>query len=134
MASNDTSNLAIILLIVFIASTLILCSDLPSASKTNSMFIICMLIIVSLLSTFTFNPSDSIDPYMYASGEFLSGNPKVDGCCLYPEQAVCKKYSEDELQSGCCGKGFNGRKVRFHSDDPSDAPTCRKCRRQGEIL
>lgn len=129
---NLNLSIRIIGLIVVCMVVVIHLSKQTNEDKIKSYMVTAGIAVVLMLASFSYLPSDSIDPYMNVGGVFLKGNPKVDGCCLFPEQEICKQYSSEELESGCCGKGFNGRKVRFQSDA---APSgCRKCRRQGEIL
>lgn len=122
--------LAVILLLVIIAASVILCSNKPKDSKINSLAALAFLMILALMSVVTFTPMDNLDAhkddYLMALGEFLTGNPKVDGCCLYPEQAICKKYTPEQIQQGCCGKGFSGKKVTFGSEQHFNAD-CSKC-------
>jgi len=122
---KNTSALAAILLIAIISSSFILCSSTSKESKMNSLFVVSILVVLALLSSFQFNASDNIDPYMNVSGTLLANNPKVDGCCLYPENERCKKFTSEEIQASCCGKGFTGRKVSFAS---APETKCSKCR------
>lgn len=121
---KNTSALAVIILVALISSSFILCSSTCNESKTNSLFVLSILVVLALLSSIQFSPSDNIDPYMYAAGELLKNNPKVEGCCLYPENEQCKKFTSEEIQASCCRKGFAGRKVTFASAPESGYTKC----------
>lgn len=129
-------NILTILIIAILIMAIIKISNIPSDNKVSSYLVIIVISLLVVMSQYTYYPSDSIDPYkntMTAMGQFLKGNPKVDGCCLFPESEVCKQYTSEEISQGCCNKGFGGKRVRFHSEDDENVG-CTKCRRQGEIM
>lgn len=133
---SNKINILTVLIIALIIMAIIKFSNIPTDNKVSSYAIIVLISILVMMSQYSFMPSDSIDPYkntLRSMGQFLKGNPKVDGCCLFPESEVCKQYTSEEISQGCCNKGFGGKRVRFHSEEDQDTG-CTKCRRQGEIL
>lgn len=130
------NNILTILLIAILIMVIVKLSNLPTDNKVSSYLVIVLISFLVVMSQYSYYPSDSIDPYkntISAMGQFLKGNPKVDGCCLFPESEVCKQYTSEEISQGCCNKGFGGKRVRFHSEGDENTG-CTKCRRQGEIL
>jgi hypothetical protein len=130
------SNKISILIIALLIMAIINASTIQKDNKVSLCAMVVLISILLIMSQYSFMPSDSIDPYkntLMSMGQFLKGNPKVDGCCLFPESEVCKQYTSEEISQGCCNKGLGGKRVRFTSEEDQNTG-CTKCRRQGEIL
>ena len=163
-----------VMLIIFILIFLISKSEMLQDYKKHILCLLLIVIIVFIylihnkyaqpalletsrdliIDTYTdpkgmYNELDSPNMYnrWYLEDTNSFGDPKADGCCLFPEKPVCKRYTPEEIANGCCGRncvGIRPNRPNFKVEQDNYPPdggqmygvekACKQCRKQGEII